>query len=108
MHEDGRLTLVERGSGDERAAVGVERPTKPLLAIEMAPGALRDALVAIVDVRALLGLVSVHSRVRSVDVLDDERKTVVRMALEEPSLVCAEGAREPLAPAAATDRGARL
>ncbi len=96
VYEEGRLALVEQESGEERAALAAGHPVDPLLAIEMAPGPLRDALLPIVDVRALLSIVTVHSRLRALDVLDSERKTVVRMTLEEPALVSSAGVHEPL------------
>jgi CHAD domain-containing protein len=98
VHEDGRLSLVEPDSGAERAGMSVAQPTRPVLAVELAPGRLRDALLPIVDVRALLPLVHVHSRVQPLDVLDDERKTVARLRLEEPALVSSGGRETTLRP----------
>jgi CHAD domain-containing protein len=54
---------------------------------------LRDALSPVVDVRALLPVVRVRCRERPLDLLDDERKTVVRLALEAPALVNSERTR---------------
>ena len=51
-----------------------------------------------IDVRALLPLAHVHSRVRALDVLDGESKTVVRMTLEEPVLISSAGRHKPLRP----------
>jgi CHAD domain-containing protein len=59
---------------------------------------LRDMLVPITDVRALLPLVHLHSRERLLSVLDDERKTVVRLALEETTLVGSDGPGAALRP----------
>jgi CHAD domain-containing protein len=96
--QDGRLSLIEPGSGTERAGLAIAAPTRPLLAFELAPGPLRDALLPIVGVRALLAMAHIRSRVRAIDVLDDERKTVVRIALEEPVLVCTGRRPIPLRP----------
>ena len=52
----------------------------------------------IVDVRALLPLVHVHSRVRALDVRNGERKTVVRMNLEQPTLVASSSLHTALRP----------
>ena len=98
VHHDGRLALVERESGRERAALATAAPSAPLLAVELAPGALRNALTPIVDVRALLALATVRSRDLALDVLDDERKTVARMTLVQPSLVAPAPAVAPLDP----------
>jgi CHAD domain-containing protein len=85
--EGGDLMLTERETGRMRARLAMSQPAKPLFASELGSGPLRDALRPIIDVRALLALVHVRTRERVLDLLDDERKTVVRMALEEPVLV---------------------
>ncbi len=98
VHESGQLALVERATGTEEAAITIPQPTQPLLAMRMEPGALRDALLPIVEVRALLPLVHVHSRARGIDVLDDERKTVVRMQLEQSTVIVSAINHRPLRP----------
>ncbi len=80
----GALALAERDSGAVRAR---ETTAPPRFAFELEPGPMRDALSPIIDVRALLPLVRVRTRELPLDVLDDERKTVVRLALDEPSVV---------------------
>jgi CHAD domain-containing protein len=57
------------------------------------PDRLRDALVPIVDVRALIPLARVRSRVRAGRVLNADGKTVVRVAFEDPALVPAGATR---------------
>jgi CHAD domain-containing protein len=98
VHEGGRLALVERESGQERVGVSAPPPTQPLLALGLDPGPLRDALLPIVDVRALLPLVHIHSRVRALHVRNGERKTVVRMTLEQPTLVVSSNRHTALRP----------
>ncbi len=98
VHERGRLALVDQGSGAERAGMPASQPTQPLLALALEDGPLREALLQLVDVRALLPLVHVHSRVQALDVLDGELKTVVRMMLEEPALVSANSRHTALRP----------
>jgi CHAD domain-containing protein len=97
-HENGRIVLSARESGQELASLEAAQPTQPLLASELPAGALRDALAPVSGVRALLPLVHVHSRLRALRVLDDERKTVVRMTLEEPALVSASRRHTALRP----------
>ena len=93
---DGRLVLLdgdaELASG--HLAVGRDR----LLARDLPPGTLRDALAVIVDVRALLLVVQVRARIRTLALLDDERKTVVRAVVEELSVVRAGRRPQPLEP----------
>jgi CHAD domain-containing protein len=98
VREGGRLALIEPGSGAERAGMTATEPAQPVLAVELAPGLLRDALLSVIDVRALLPLVQVRSHVRPLDVLDDEGKTVVRMRLEEPALFSFNGRHTALRP----------
>ncbi|MBV9603469.1 MAG: CHAD domain-containing protein [Solirubrobacterales bacterium] len=81
VHADGRLSLLERDTGALRATLSAPAPGKPLFAADLPPGALRDALLKLTDVRALLRLVRVHARERLIAVLDGEGKTVVRLAL---------------------------
>ncbi len=91
VHEHGRLSVRDRATGAERAGAALPLPPAPLLPIEMTSGPLRDALVAVVELRALLPLAHVHVRQRRLDVLDDARKTVVRMAVEESELITRAG-----------------
>ena len=87
VHEGGRLALLETQSGRELAGLVSAPPTSPVLGVELPGGPLREAVIAICGVRALLPLVHLHSRVRTLRVLDDEQKTVVRVSLEEPRVV---------------------
>jgi len=78
--------------------LSMRAPTKPLFARDLPPGLVRDTLLPITDIRALLPLVHLHSQERLLAVLDDERKTVVRLSLEETSLVDSAGAAGALRP----------
>ncbi|MGZ4197008.1 MAG: CHAD domain-containing protein [Solirubrobacteraceae bacterium] len=97
-HEDGELTLVDRDSGAVRLRGQVAAPGQRLFPRELEPGPLRDALLDVVEERALLPLARVHARRRALSVLDDQRKTVVRMTLEEPALVDGAGRLSILRP----------
>jgi CHAD domain-containing protein len=92
VHERGRLSVIDRLSGLEEAGEAMAQPVQPLLARDLDPGRLRDALLPVIKFRALLALVHIHSRARALNVLDEQRKTVVRMTLEEPALI-ASGSR---------------
>jgi CHAD domain-containing protein len=98
VHERGRLAVIGRADGKECASAAIAQSTKPLLPIHLGGGALREALLPIVDVRALLPLVHVRSRVRALDVLDGERKTVVRITVEHPAVVSRATDDVPLRP----------
>src|SRR5205807_4106470 len=97
-HEDGELALVDRDSGLVRLRGRIATPGQRLFPRELDPGPLRDALLDVVEERALLALARVHARRRALSVLDDERKTVVRMTLEEPALVDSAGRLSILRP----------
>ncbi|HTX11040.1 MAG TPA: CHAD domain-containing protein [Solirubrobacteraceae bacterium] len=98
VHEDGRLSLIERTTGLVRGSLATPPPRMPLFATELEPGSLRDSLRELTDLRALLPLVQVHSRERRMSVLDGEQKTVVRLALEETTLAGHAGTASALRP----------
>jgi len=98
VHEDGMLSLIDRATGVLQAALQTPPPRVPLFPAELEPGSLRDALLELTDVRALLGIVQVRARERRMAVLDDEEKTVVRLALEETSVASRSGRHSPLRP----------
>lgn len=96
MCSDGRLVLLD---GDAEVAWGhLAGGRDRLLVRDLPPGTLRDALAAVVDVRALLPVVEVRARIRTLALLDDEQKTVVRATVEELSVVRAGRRPRPLEP----------
>jgi CHAD domain-containing protein len=98
VHEDGHLSLVERETGLVRSSLPMERPGRPLFAGKLAPGPLREALLELTEIRALLPLVTLHARERPMAVLDGQQKTVVRLVLAESALTGAAGAGSRLRP----------
>ncbi len=98
VHESGRSALVAIDGGSAQAGMAAADPPERLVAAELEPGALRDALREIIDVRALLPLVRVHGAQRAFGVLDAGAKTVVRLALEEPAVVASPNRRLAMAP----------
>jgi CHAD domain-containing protein len=96
VHESGELVLCERESGAVRARATLGRPRRPLLVPAVPDGPLHDALAEIIEVRALLALARLSVRERSFDVLDEERKTVVRLALSAPMLHAADKTKTEL------------
>ncbi|HEY6397802.1 MAG TPA: CHAD domain-containing protein [Solirubrobacteraceae bacterium] len=81
VHEDGEWALVEMQSGWVRARLHAPAPTPPLFAHDLEGGALRESVLPITDVRALLPLARLQVAERTVAVLDSEGKTVVRGSL---------------------------
>jgi CHAD domain-containing protein len=99
VHEDGRLSLVERDTGLVRASLPIKAPpTKPVFAADLEPGSLRDALAELTDLRVLLPLVRLHAREHPISVLDGEEKTVVRLTVEEAALTGPAAAGSQLRP----------
>jgi CHAD domain-containing protein len=96
VHEAGDLVLCDCASGSVRARAAMSRPRRPLLVASLTPGELRAALDELVGVRALLPLARVHCRERAIDVIDDERKTVVRLRLSAPAILGPDGCTEVL------------
>ncbi len=87
VHENGELALVELESGAVRARLHASAPSQPLFASNIDPGALRQAVLPIIEVRALLPLARLRIAERALTMLDDEGKTVVRASLRQPVLV---------------------
>jgi CHAD domain-containing protein len=97
-HASSRLSVFKAdGSEDGTAAEWASAPRR-VLAIELEEGPLRDALLPVVGVRALLAQAHVRIRAREYDVLDDAEKTVVRLTLSEPAVVASEQRLIPLRP----------
>ena len=84
--EAGQLALVESGGERVVARAVIAKPAGPLFARDFEGGALGDALKTLIDVRALLPIVEIQCRERALDVLDDQRKTVVRLRVQQPVL----------------------
>ena len=91
---DGRLALLD--GGGEVAWAHLSAGRDRLLVRDLPAGALRDALAAVVDVRALLPVAVVRAQTRAIALLDDKQKTVVRVVVEELSVVRPRRRPEPL------------
>jgi CHAD domain-containing protein len=77
------LRLREPGRPDRIAKVPLARRDR-LLATELSEGPLRERLAPVLQERAALPLATIRSRRRRARVLNGDRKTVVRLAIEEP------------------------
>jgi CHAD domain-containing protein len=91
QHERGRLELLERAAEIPVAVAGAGDLRAPLRLAQLPPGELRAALSPIVQDRALLPLARVSCVQRSLALLDELDKTVVRLILEAPMLADAGG-----------------
>jgi CHAD domain-containing protein len=95
VHADGRLSLRSRAGGTLVAdAALAAAPSGPLLSTGVEPGELRDRLDAVLDVRAARPLAHVRVHTEPIRLLDDERKTVVRVAVESAALITSGRRRE--------------
>ena len=79
-HTDGRLTLLDRETGDELASAPATA-AKRLFAADL-PEALRDRLADVIEMRALTPIARVRTQRRPVAVLNEDAKTVVRLLVE--------------------------
>jgi CHAD domain-containing protein len=79
-------TLILRESGAPARNAEVPAAARHLAA-ELPAGPLRDRLATVLGVRALLPLVRVRSRTRSLAVLNRDAKTVVRLEVEQGQVV---------------------
>ena len=86
VHESGRLALLY-GGARQCAGAGSASDRDRFFASDLPPGALRELILPLVEVRALLRIARVNSRRRPIRVVDDDAKTVVRLVAEEPRLV---------------------
>jgi CHAD domain-containing protein len=84
--EDGDLALFDASREVERAR-GADGSALKLMASDLPPGRLRDVLAPVIEMRALAPIARIRSRLLPLRVLDGEAKTVVRLLLEEPSLI---------------------
>jgi CHAD domain-containing protein len=82
--KDGVTVLWQSGIPNTAPSVRVELPKSISIAPHDLPsGSLRDKISELLEMRVLLQQVEMQSSVRTLAVLDDERKTVLRIYIEE-------------------------
>jgi len=86
-----RLVWRALSDGERREQVIIDKT--PRFARDLPPGRLHDRLEAIVEMRELLPLVTITSRVQTLRVLNKLDKTVARVAFQENSARRPDGAR---------------
>jgi CHAD domain-containing protein len=96
VHEAGRLALVDASTYAERAGIDRAEAPERLMCDDLPAGRLRDALEPIVEIRALLPIARVRGPRRMLRVLNEDAKTVVRLAVEAPALAVDGRRRVPL------------
>jgi CHAD domain-containing protein len=88
VHERGRLVLDSLGAP-------VTRPPERVLADDLAPGPLRDALKEVIHARALLPVAEIDVSERHMRILDADQKTIVRASIDRAEPVGCETALRP-------------
>ena len=83
----GRLVLSDATTYAEHAAGVIKRGRARLLAGDLAAGPLRERLEPLIEMRAIMPLARVRSRMLPLNVLDDIGKIVVRLRVEEPTML---------------------
>ncbi len=81
----GMSLLLTGPDGERHDAHSAEALDGPLLPTALPVGALRDRVIAVAGLRALLPLVQTEGRVHEVSLLDGQQKTVVRLVVEAPA-----------------------
>ncbi len=94
VHAHGRLALLN-GSSVESAGADLTDVPDRILARDLPAGRLRDLLLPVTDVRALMALATLRSTQRPAKVLDGEGKTVVRLMIEHGRAVARDGGFAP-------------
>lgn len=82
--KDGQTALYQNGipkyASDRRFAATETIPTIPE---DLPEGSVRDRISRLLEMRALLPQVEIRSRVRGIHLLDEEKKVVLRIMIEE-------------------------
>jgi len=86
-----RLALVDAATYAEHAAGALGRGCERLLAADLPPGALRERLAPLIEMRAVTPIVRVRSRQLPLNVLDEVGKIVVRLRVDEATAHAASG-----------------
>lgn len=89
--EPGQLCWIDRRSGESLACQHTDKT--PDFSDSLPHGPLRDRLAEVLEMRVLLPQVSILQKLRTLCVLDDEEKTVVRVVLQENRYAAPEGGR---------------
>ena len=84
--EDGWFWLTERGTDAVRARVAMTEAPRRVFARDLEPSMLADALLRLLDVRALLPIAEIRTHERLLEVLNSDEKTVGRIRLQWPSV----------------------
>jgi CHAD domain-containing protein len=83
----GRLAVTDPTTYAEHAGETRKRGSTRLLAGDLPPGALRERLEPLIEMRAITPIARVRSRMLPLNVLDDVGKIVVRLRVEESTAV---------------------
>ncbi len=93
IHDGNHYRLVWRALPENKRREQAILGKAPRFARDLPPGRLRDRLEALVEMRELVPLVMITSRVHTLRVLDRHDKTVARVAFEENSARRPDGGR---------------
>ena len=94
----GRLALADAATYAEQAGDAPQRDAQRLFAADLPAGPLRERLASLLELRAATPVTRVRSRLLPVNVLDDEGKTVVRLRIEQATVLVAGEGATPLRP----------
>ncbi len=97
--------LVLTGGGGQQLTARAQQARWPCLPGGLPPGPLRDRVAALAGLRALLPRVSVVSQVSELRLLNEDEKTVARIAVDAMTLPAPQGAAIAVRLAVAEVRG---
>lgn len=90
--DNGERRVLEWRQLDSTAECYRQRISEdPGMPSDLPAGALRDALMPVLDMRTLLPLVRVHCQIHTLNLLNDDDKTVVRLELTDSRASTVEG-----------------
>jgi CHAD domain-containing protein len=87
--ESSQLCWIDRRSGEYQDCLHTDMA--PDFSDNLPPGPLRERLAPALEMRVLLPQVKIHQKLRTLRVLDDEEKTVVRIVLQENRFASPDG-----------------
>ncbi len=87
-----RLCWIDRRSGELQECEVTD--ISPGFSQDLPAGALRSRLLPVLEMRTLLPQVRIEQKMRTLRVLDDEEKTVVRVVLQENRFASSDGKRQ--------------
>jgi len=92
--EEKVFTLIWSGIDQGSEPLSQPAPTEPAFAVDLGPGPVRERVLNPAGIRRLLPVMGIRTRTRRLRLLDDEDKTVARIAIDQSRFEDPVGGRE--------------